>query len=166
MIKKTVTFEDFNEETQTEAFYFHLNKADVIRLEAELEGIRETLEELIKTKDGKRIVEIVELIILRSYGVRSDDGARFFKSQEQTDEFKGSEAYSELLFELVTDADKASEFINGLLPEKLLKQAKEAQQNENTPKLEAPEPKASGMSEDDLKKAFEEFKAQQKYSDK
>lgn len=158
MIKKTVTFEDFNDKTQTETFYFHLNKADVIRMEARLNGIRETLERLIKTEDGKEIMAIIEDIIVSSYGERSEDGSRFFKSPEKAAEFKASEAYSELLFELVTDADKASEFINGLLPEKLLKQAKEIQ--ENKPAVEAPTQKTP-MTEEDLKQALEELKAKQ-----
>lgn len=162
MIKKTVTYEDFNDESQTETFYFHLNKADVIRMEARLNGIRETLERLVLTRDGKEIMSIVEDIILSSYGERSEDGSRFFKSPEKAAEFKASEAYSELLFELVTDADKASEFINGLLPEKLLKQAKEMEEKEEAPAIQLPTQKTP-MSEEDLKKAFEEFKAKQSH---
>lgn len=52
------------------------------------------------------------------YGEKSPDGKRFVKSEELSTAFSQTEAYSQLYMELATDADKAAEFINGVIPNK------------------------------------------------
>ena len=117
MLKKTITYTDFNDEEATEDYYFHLSKAEIVKLElSEKDGLSEKLQKIIDSKDGKGIVAEFENIILTAYGKRSEDGRRFIKNQELRDEFASSEAYSTLLFELVTDTDAAVEFVNGIIP--------------------------------------------------
>ena len=72
--------------------------------------------------------DIFKDLIIRAYGVKSLDGKRFIKNDEVRDEFVQSEAYSELFMELATNAESASEFINGIIP----------QQNTDTPAIPAP----------------------------
>lgn len=117
MLKKTITYEDFNGETVSEDFFFHLSKAELVELEmSHKEGLSEALQRIVDAEDNKQIVAEFKNIILTSYGKRSPDGKRFIKNQELRDEFMSTEAYSTLFMELVTETDKAVEFINGIIP--------------------------------------------------
>ena len=80
---------------------------------------------LIEKRKGPEIVKIFENIIQTSYGEKSPDGKRFIKSEEATKEFTQTEAYSELIMELYSDANKAAEFIAGILPADMQKAANE-----------------------------------------
>ena len=80
---------------------------------------------LIEKRKGHEIVKIFENIIQTSYGEKSLDGKRFIKSEEATKEFTQTEAYSELIMELYSDANKAAEFIAGILPADMKKLANE-----------------------------------------
>lgn len=165
MIKKTITFDTFDGETQTEDFYFNLSKGEVVRMEMQNEGgLKATLERLIQTRDGKEIMSIIENMILQSYGVKSLDGRRFEKSEEDLFKFKNSDAYSELLYELLTDAGKASNFVNGLLPAKLIKEAEEAnaQKSEGVASVieaKTVKPETPHMSEAELREALAKMNA-------
>lgn len=117
MLKKTITYEDFNGETVSEDFFFHLNKAELVELELSHQGgLSVALQRIIDAEDGKAIIAEFKNIILGSYGKKSMDGKRFIKNQQLREEFESSEAYSTLFMELVTDTDAAIEFINGVIP--------------------------------------------------
>jgi hypothetical protein len=117
VLKKTITYEDFNGETVSEDFFFHLSKAELVELEmSHKEGLSEALQRIVDAEDNKQIVAEFKNIILTAYGKRSPDGKRFIKNQELRDEFMSTEAYSTLFMELVTETDKAVEFINGIIP--------------------------------------------------
>lgn len=120
MLKKTITYKNFNDEEVTEDHFFHLSKAELVELEMSHQGgLSEALQNIIAAEDGKSIIAEFKKIILGSYGKKSPDGKRFVKTQEMRDEFESSEAYSTLFMELVTDTDKAIEFINGIVPQGL-----------------------------------------------
>ena len=113
MFKKTITYVDFNGNTRTEDFYFNLNKAEYVLMEASTPGgLKAYAENLIATHDVKKITEMFKDLVNMSYGVKSPDGLRFIKSEEKTLEFTQTNAYGELIVELITDADKASYFAN------------------------------------------------------
>ncbi len=117
MLKKTMTYKSFDGETITEDFYFHMSKAEVIELELSTPGgMQKYLEEIIQSKDGKKIMATFKKFILDSYGQRSADGRRFIKSKELSDEFMQTNAYSDLFFQLCTDAEVGAAFMNGILP--------------------------------------------------
>lgn len=117
MLKKTITYEDFNGDKTSEDFFFHLSKAELVELELSHEGgMSESLQRIIDAEDGKAIIAEFKNIILGSYGKKSPDGKRFIKNQQLREEFESSEAYSTLFMELVTDTDAAIEFINGVIP--------------------------------------------------
>lgn len=117
MLKKTITFIDYNDEERIEDHYFNLSKAELAMMEAsKLGGLRSYLEKILQAKDTVAIMETFKTIIHQAYGKKSDDGRRFIKSDEISTEFEQTEAYSELIMELLGDPDKASEFINGILP--------------------------------------------------
>lgn len=117
MLKKTITYTDYNGTERTEDFYFNLTKAEAMEMELSATGgMQKMIEKLIATQDGKRIVEIFKEIILKAYGEKSDDGKRFIKSKELSDAFSQTEAYSILFMDLATDAKAAADFVNGILP--------------------------------------------------
>lgn len=117
MLKKTITYVDYNGTERTEDFYFNLSKAEIAKMELEIPGgMTEMLKRITAAQDTPSLVKIFEDLILRSYGVKSDDGKRFIKTPELKEEFKQTEAYSELFMELATNADAASAFINGIIP--------------------------------------------------
>lgn len=117
MLKKTITYEDFNGEEVSEDHFFHLSKAELVELEMSHDGgLSSALERIIAAQDGKSIIAEFKKIILGAYGKKSPDGRRFIKSQELRDEFESTEAYSTLFMELVTDTDASIKFINGIVP--------------------------------------------------
>lgn len=122
MLVKNIKYVDFDDNEKSEDFYFNLTMAEVTEMETSTEGgLAKMLEKIVAEQDSKRIMEIFKDIILRSYGEKSPDGKRFIKNKEIRDSFSNTEAYSELFMSLATDAEKASEFINGILPKNLNK---------------------------------------------
>lgn len=117
MLKKTITYTDYEGMERTEDFYFNLTKAECVEMQWSAEGgMSKRLQKIVDTKDTKQIVEIFKDIILRSYGEKSDDGRRFIKSKELSEAFSQTEAYSELYMELSSDDKAAAAFINGITP--------------------------------------------------
>ena len=116
MIKKTITYTDFNEETRTEPHYFHLSRAELVEMDATtVGGYKAMVEKAAQDGDTPTLFKIVKNFVVSSYGKKSLDGKTFKKSPEITEEFIQSEAYSELLIELLSDAQVASDFINGIV---------------------------------------------------
>lgn len=117
MLKKTIKYEDFNGETREEDFYFNISKAEIVEMQlSSKEGFDETLKRIIASNDGKQIIQHFKDIVLMAYGKRTDDGRSFVKTDAIREEFAGTNAYSELFFELATDAEQASAFIRGVVP--------------------------------------------------
>jgi hypothetical protein len=121
VIKKTVTYTDFNENEQVEDLYFHLSKAELIALEASYEGGLSTLlPEIVKTGNTGKILEMFTSIITKSFGRRSEDGKHFIKDDELTKAFMGSPAYDALLMDIMTSPEGAAEFVTGIVPKDLM----------------------------------------------
>lgn len=116
MYKITKKYEDFNGVEKEEDFYFHLTKADLIKMElSEDGGMAKRLEKLVKTQDMKEAIKVFEALLLMSYGIKTEDG-RFVKSVEAREKFTQSAAYSEIFTDLATDPDLAQKFIEGVIP--------------------------------------------------
>jgi hypothetical protein len=138
VLKKAITYVDFNDETVTEDFFFHLSKAELVELEMSHEGgLSESLQRIIAAEDTKGIIKEFKNIILSAYGKRSEDGKRFIKNQELREEFESTEAYSVLFMELVTETDKAVEFINGIIPAGMAEEAAKLTTISEKPELSA-----------------------------
>jgi len=117
-------YDDYEGNEVTEDYYFHLSQAELVEIElSQKGGLAQMLEKIIADEDGAMIIREFKKIILAAYGVRSDDGKRFMKSQQLREEFEATEAYSTLFIELVTDAEAAADFVNGIVPTKLAEQA-------------------------------------------
>lgn len=117
MIKKTMTYTDYNGVERTEDFWFNLTKAEAMELElGTTGGLSEMIKKLVAAQDTPAIMKIFKDLILLAYGEKSADGRRFIKSPELSREFSQTEAYSDLYMLLATDTDAASEFVNGIAP--------------------------------------------------
>lgn len=117
MLKKIVTYIDYDGNERTEEFFFNLNKAEVTEMELSTEGgMEKMLKKIIESRDGKRIIEVMKDIVLRAYGEKSPDGRRFIKTPEMREAFAQTEAYVNVFMELATDAKAASDFVRGILP--------------------------------------------------
>lgn len=117
MIKKTVTFTDYNGVERTEDFYFNLTKAEVMEMEMSTTGgLAETIQKIVAAQDAPAIIKIFKELVLRAYGEKSPDGRRFIKSDDISAAFSQTEAYSQIFMELATDADAAAKFVNGIVP--------------------------------------------------
>lgn len=118
MLKKTITFTDFDGVQRTEDHFFNMTKAELFKIEVTAEGnsFVEHFKKIAESNDGKKIMDTFEMILSKAYGVRSEDGKRFMKSEDIFKGFTESAAYDAFFFELVTDAVKMSEFIRGLMP--------------------------------------------------
>ena len=117
MLKKTVTYVDYNGMERTEDFYFNLTKAEVAEMEMSVEGgFSKMLEEIVASKDNVKIVSLFKQMVLKAYGEKSADGRRFMKSEEISKAFSETEAYSEIFMSLALNESEAAAFVNGIMP--------------------------------------------------
>ena len=139
MLKKTITYTDYNGVERTEDFFFNLTKAEIMEMEMGTEGgMADMISRIVSAQDTPSIIKIFKDILLKAYGEKSPDGKRFIKSKELSDGFSQTEAYSILFMELATDAEAASKFVNGIIPADVAKAAAdEMKNNPNAKRLEA-----------------------------
>lgn len=121
MLKKIIEFEDYDGNMRKEEHYFNLNKAEVVKWLTTSGDytLDKVLDRLSNERNGKKIMEIFEDLIRRSYGKKSLDGRKFEKTEEIWNDFYQTEAYSVLFTELVTDAKNAADFVNKIIPKDL-----------------------------------------------
>ena len=117
MLKKTITYPDYNGLDRTEDFYFNLTKAEIMEMELSTTGgLSEMISRIVAAQDAPAIIKVFKELILKAYGQKSPDGKRFIKSAALSEEFAQTEAYSILFMELATDADAAAKFVNAIVP--------------------------------------------------
>lgn len=120
MLKKIITYTDYNGVERTEPFYFNLSKAELMEMELGVTGgMTEMLDKIIAAKDAPSLMKTFKEMIMKSYGIKSDDGKRLIKSEELSIAFTQTEAYSVLFMELITDDKAAADFVNGIIPNEI-----------------------------------------------
>lgn len=124
MITKTIKYTDYNGVEREEKHNFNLTKAELMEMElSTVGGLAEMIQKIVAAQDQPAIIKLFKELILKSYGEKSADGKRFIKSEELSTAFSQTEAYSELFMELATNTEKAAEFVNGIIPAELAKEA-------------------------------------------
>lgn len=117
MLKKAITYTDYNGVERKEDFYFNLSKAEVMEMELGTEGgLSVMIQKIVAAQDIPSIAKIFKDLILKAYGEKSADGKRFIKNPELSEAFSQTEAYSELFMGLATNPEEAATFVNGIMP--------------------------------------------------
>lgn len=117
MLKKTVTYTDFDGNVRTEDFFFNLTEQEIAEMELSTEGgLGNFINKAVAAKSQVELIELFKKLILAAYGVKSADGRRFVKNDAVREDFMSTQAFSDIYMDLVQDADKASEFFNGIVP--------------------------------------------------
>lgn len=141
MITKTITYTDFLDEERTETFRFNLSEAELMKWELSKEGtLTEHIKRIQETVDIPKLIDLYSELIDRSYGIMDPTGRKFVKTKESLEDFKATNAYSDLYMELATNQDKGAEFIAGVVSNKLKKLMDEGVKNgtidQNHPAIE------------------------------
>lgn len=156
MIKKTLTYEDYNGNKVTKDFWFHINKAEAAKFRFSKDGtdIVDGLSKIMSAENMnvRYILDMFEDLVRMGIGRKSEDGSRFQKSDEIAAELFETEAYSEIFGEMIEDADFAAKFISGMLPKDLAESFNKAQ-SENDVK---------NMTREELAQKMRELQEQQK----
>ena len=117
MFERTFEYKGFDGKDYKDTWGFYLSKADLLEIQlGTFVGLDALLKRLIETQNGKEIMAIVKEIILRAVGKRSSDGKHFLRNDEIRDDFRQTEAFSQLFEELVMDGEKALDFIASAVP--------------------------------------------------
>lgn len=132
MLKKTITYTDFNDNELTEDFYFRLSKPELTELETEVEGgLLAKIKKIVANNDYAEGMRMFHSLIIKSYGIKSEDGKSFVKSDEIALAFTQSAAYEVLYSEILADENSAVNFILGILPKDVAEKAKEEMNKKN-----------------------------------
>lgn len=128
MLKQTVEYIDFNDNRATETLYFNITKTELsenLYLKDEIERVQQELsgdEREMTPAEIQRILDLVKTLMKLAYGVRSDDGKRFIKSEEVWTEFTQTAVYDAFLFSLFEEPENAVSFMLGIIPADLRSQ--------------------------------------------
>lgn len=144
MIKKTIEFKDLDGNKVTKDLYFHISKIEGLKkkesefvqlgeigkdLERKQKRIQKLGQErgdvelsddpfseentLLRTS-AKSMVEVLDMLIDLSYGERSEDGMSFIR-EGKAEAFRESLAYEAFIFQMMTDPEQITNFVNSLL---------------------------------------------------
>ena len=130
MLKKSITYTDYNGTTRTEDFYFNLNEFELTKFLASYtnESTNDptvVLNQLMASGSVEKVLNFIDDLILTAYGEKSADGRRFVKNADITNSFTQTEAYSAMMVELLSDStgEALKEFVQGMLPSDLVSRA-------------------------------------------
>ena len=167
MLKKDITFTDFDGEVKTQTHYFNLTKAECVELQMSVDtegGFADAMFAAVETASTSQMIAIFKDLIARSYGTRMPNGS-FFKSEEHTKAFLTTEAYSALFMEVISDEKKSIEFFRGIMPADLIGEVDKLETQPKRSRLDAqvqdvvPATKKRPRSKEELLAAFREKNA-------
>lgn len=135
MYKKTVNYVNVNGDAVSEDLWFHFTKAEIVELELSVDGgLMDMMNEVIATKDSRRIFDIIKSIVLRSYGERRTDEQgikRFYKSNAISSAFSSTEACSEVIMEFFQNPDAFNDFLVGIMSADMQEEIKRQKETKN-----------------------------------
>lgn len=129
MLRKTVTFYDDEGNEITKNCYFNLTQAEIVDDEfggTAGESFVSILRKMTNEKDATKLLVFVKKIMLASYGEKTSDGG-FIKNDMIRDKFAASQEYSELFFQICQDTNTIADFVNGIVPKAMIKEAEKLQ---------------------------------------
>jgi hypothetical protein len=153
MIKKTISYKDFDGNAVSEDFYFHMSLSEVAEL-----GIERLVKQLQESdKQVEAVMELLRKLVVNSVGIRSEDGRQFIKTKKVRKYFVQTNAYSQMIVELSRDPVAAAAFIDSIMPKELLEELKQTSDIDTLRnKLSPQTPKAAAgeMSREELIEAL------------
>lgn len=120
MLKKTITYENFNGEKKTKDFYFHMNQVEFAKLNGEIPGgLEKHIQDIVDDKDDDAMLRMIDLLVSRSYG-KFDEDDEFTKIDRNGrplyEKFVNTDAYDKLIIELVSGEQNIVNFLKMILP--------------------------------------------------
>lgn len=120
MLRLPIKYEDFNGEEAEDICYFNLSKPELIEMEVRYKkGMATFLKQIVEAEDKQELIKQFKEIVLLAYGIKSDDGKRFMKSDQIREEFSQTAAYQALFMNLATNDGDAIKFFEGVIPKDL-----------------------------------------------
>lgn len=117
MIKKSIKYTDYNGVERTEDAYFNLTKTELEEMNLSHHGTyAEQLQAIVDAKDVPTVMALFKAIILKAYGIKSEDGRFFRKSEAISKDFEDSPMYDTLMMELLQSENAAAELFLGMIP--------------------------------------------------
>lgn len=133
MLKKEITYTNFNDEEITVTEYFNLNKVQTMKLVSGHGGMDKYLQSIIDEKNGEKFIDFVEELVYSAYGKRDPENAEnFITAKEVKDAFTKTGAYDELVYTLLSNEKEFESFFIGILP----KAMQETVRNAENPQIE------------------------------
>lgn len=119
MYKKELTYKDYSGQQCTETFWFNLNEVELVDLEVGFDrnGLEAYLEKIQKANDKAKAIGFIKSLIQKSFGVKSEDGKSFVKSDRIWEEFAATAAYPALFMVLMKSDIEMEAFVNGIVPD-------------------------------------------------
>lgn len=124
MLQKTIKYIDYNGQERVEDFYFNFTKLETMEM-LEVEDLQSKITAIENAKSNAQAYYLFKDMILRAYGVKTEDGKYHHKSPEIRANFEASPALGELIFSFLESRDSGAKFIEALFPGDLIEQAKE-----------------------------------------
>ena len=118
MVKKHVSYEDYDGNKVEKDLWFHLNKYDLAKMSLGFDnGLIDGLTELQQKGDKKAVAEFIDNLLVNAYGVRKPGSDVFLKTPEIKEDFQYSLAHDEILMMLLGgEDDEIIDFIVGIMP--------------------------------------------------
>lgn len=124
MFVKEISYTDYNGNQKSKKYYFNLTKSELTEMDlTTVGGMRSFIDRITNSQDQAELIKLFKELILKAYGVKSDDGEKFMKGGDITTSFEQSMAYDAYFMELATNEKAAIEFVNGIMPRDLVEAA-------------------------------------------
>lgn len=117
MFKHEVKYTDYNGQERTETLYFNLNEAELAKMEAKTGGLEAYLTGIMEAQDKGAIWDILEKIVLTSYGKKMPDGSFAKDEGALAKKFVETRAFPEFMVWLFgNNTQNATTFIREIIP--------------------------------------------------
>ena len=118
MIVKKISYHDLDGDLREDDFYFSMNETQYARANAMFPGgLQEFAMKAAKDKEPDAMFRVIDTLVREAYGERVNNG--FVKTapngQKLADFFINTEAYDNLLLELMQSEDNLMAFLTGCL---------------------------------------------------
>lgn len=126
MIQKKITYTDFDGTERTEVAYFNLTKTELEEMNLSHHGnYADQLQAIVNAKDIPTVMALFKAILMKAYGIKSEDGRHFRKSEAISKDFEDSAMYDALMIEMLQNEDSAAELFLGMIPADMQAAAKD-----------------------------------------